>query len=282
MNDQPVKPKPQFTFKPKPAPKSLAKPVEREQSTIGFPYNDLDTCIGIARAILNAGAVALSREQLAGLLNTSTNSGTFLNKLSATRMFGLITIAQGKIELTDLGFAILDSDDRRQKKARAEAFLSVPLFKKIYDDFRGRQLPPRPQALEQAIAKSGVATNQKGNARLTFDKSATQAGFFLNGNDRLIEPIIGGPILQPRSSMQADAEEGVDDEGAEIAGPMSPSSGTIGLHPFVRGLIEALPAPGTNWALEGRAKWLQAAANNFDLMYLGSGTISIHAKPNEP
>lgn len=50
------------------------------------------------------------------------------------------------------------------------------------------------------------------------------------------------------------------------------------LHPFVQGLIDALPEPGTNWTVEGRAKWLQAAANNFDLMYKGGGTIHVSAK----
>ena len=36
--------------------------------------------------------------------------------------------------------------------------------------------------------------------------------------------------------------------------------------------------PQTNWAIEGRAKWLQAAANIFDLIYKGSGEIDIKAK----
>jgi hypothetical protein len=50
-----------------------------------------------------------------------------------------------------------------------------------------------------------------------------------------------------------------------------------GLHPFVRGLLDTLPEPETNWTVEGRAKWLQAAANIFDLMYKGDGKITISA-----
>lgn len=52
-------------------------------------------------------------------------------------------------------------------------------------------------------------------------------------------------------------------------------------HPFIEGLLESLPEPGTNWAIEGRAKWLQAAALNFDLMYKGSGEIRITAAPSQ-
>jgi hypothetical protein len=56
---------------------------------------------------------------------------------------------------------------------------------------------------------------------------------------------------------------------------------TAGLHPFVHGLIGALPEPATNWAIEGRAKWLQAAANNFDLMYKGIGEVRVMAKSDD-
>ena len=274
-DSKPVIPKPKLKLiKPK------TKAPEREQSTIAFPYNDLDTAIGLARAILNAGAVALTREQLAGQMNTTTSSGTFFNKLSATRMFGLITVSGGKVELTDLGFSVLDSDESRQKKARAEAFLSVQLFRKVYDDFRGRQLPPRPFGLEQAFVKYGVSSNQKTTARLTFDKSAQQAGFFPNGTDRLIEPIIGGTLTRITSRTEAVVDTGSSD--ADTTAPLSVPSprATEGpkLHPFVQGLIDALPAPESTWTIEGRAKWLQAAANNFDLMYKGNGTITISAK----
>jgi hypothetical protein len=45
----------------------------------------------------------------------------------------------------------------------------------------------------------------------------------------------------------------------------------------VQGLLDSLPEPETNWTVDGRAKWLQAAANIFDLMYKGSGEITVKA-----
>jgi hypothetical protein len=118
--------------------------------------------------------------------------------------------------------------------------------------------------------------NQKTNARLAFDKSAAQAGFFMNGPDRLIEPIINGSTDRSRV-----VEESTESE--ENASPTTAKSKpvTSGLHPFVQGLLDTLPAPSTNWTIEGRAKWLQAAANIFDLIYQGSGEIDIRAKAGD-
>jgi len=252
-------------------------PEKREiaQSTIGFPYGDLESGISVAQAIFAAGGVALSREQLAGVMKLQVGSGNFVTKVATARIFGLVTYVQSKYELSNIGFAILDSDEKRQRQARAEAFLSVPLYKRVYEDFRGKQLPPRPLGLEQAFVTYGVAPKQKTNARLAFDKSAKQAGFFSAGPERLIEPIIGGTT--PQSERRGAPDEEGNGGGRGRTGSYIDSEAS-GLHPFIQGLLGTLPEPQTNWTVEGRAKWLQAAANIFDLMYKGSGEIHITAK----
>lgn len=258
--------------KAKKAPKKL----ERGQSSIQFPYMDLEAGITVARAMLTGGGVALSRDQLAGVMNLVAGSGNFVQKVATARIFGLITFNGGKYELTNLGFSIVDSDDKRQKAARAEAFLNVPLYKRTYEEFRGKQLPPRP-GLEQAFVKFGVSAKQKTNARLAFDKSANQAGFFSNGPERLIEPIIGISPMSDRG--RAAAAE--DDDDRDASTERGPAAFDSSLHPFIQGLLDTLPEPQTNWAVEGRAKWLQAAANIFDLIYKGSGNIQITAKSGD-
>jgi hypothetical protein len=253
---------------------------------------DLEPAVSVARAILTGGGVPLTRDQLAGVMNQASGSGNFVQKVATSRLFGLVSFVGGKYELTDLGFNILDSDEKRQRGARAEAFLSVPLYRRTYDEFKGKQLPPRPHGLEQAFITFGVAPKQKANARYAFDKAAAQAGFFPNGPDRLIEPIIGagkvgltsissttaaaGPLSTVRNLPSAEENNG--DEGNGRAAVESSTPETRRLHPFIRGLLESLPAPESNWTVEGRAKWLQAAANIFDLMYKGSGEIHISVK----
>jgi hypothetical protein len=254
------------------------KPVKRQNeiSSIGFPYMSLEAGISIARAVLGAGGVPLSREQLAGVMSSSSGSGTFLMKITTARTFGLISYVQGKYELTNLGFSIVDTDEKRQRTARAESFLTVALFRRVYEEFKGKQLPPRPHGLEQAFVKFGVAPKQANYARLAFDKSAQQAGFFAAGPDRLIEPIMGAVPPADRNRPPTDENDGDSDRGRATVKNGAPE--TSGLHPFVQGLLNSLPEPNTNWTVEGRAKWLQAAANIFDLMYKGNGEIHITAK----
>jgi hypothetical protein len=145
------------------------------------------------------------------------------------------------------------------------------LYRKVYEEFRNKQLPPRPDALEHAFVGFGVASKQKDKARFAFDRSAQQAGFFdQGGRDRLIRPTIAGASFSddPPSSANArivDADEDVEYSnggGGGSGGGVGGGSSRKGkLHPFIQGLLDSLPEPETNWAEEGRAKWLQAAAN---------------------
>lgn len=40
-----------------------------------------------------------------------------------------------------------------------------------------------------------------------------------------------------------------------------------GIDNLIRGLVDLLPKPGSNWPYEGRAKWFRLAAGIFDLGY---------------
>jgi hypothetical protein len=46
-------------------------------------------------------------------------------------------------------------------------------------------------------------------------------------------------------------------------------------HPFIEGLLQTLPEPEDDWPTVARVKWLQTAANIFDLIYKGDGGIKI-------
>lgn len=268
---------PKATVKQAKKVKKAAKPT-REPSSITFPYREMDVGISVARAMLEAGGVPLTSEQLAGVMKLQSRSGNFVIKVATARIFGLIANVQGKYELTNLGFSIVDKDDKRQRAARAQAFLHVPLYRRVYDEFKGKQLPPRPHGLEQAFIKFGVASKQKQTARLAFDKSAQQAGFFAAGDDRLVEPIVGSVAPLDRKPITDEPGKGAD----KVQSTASNAPKMSGLHPFIQGLLERLPAPDTNWTVEGRAKWLQAAAHCFDLIYMGDGKIDITAKSEQP
>ncbi len=261
------------TAVPEPSPakpakkgKARAPKIMREMSQTPFPYVDQDAAISVARALLDAGGVALTRDQLAGAMGQTPGSGNFAWKAMAARLFGLIEQKDGKNQLTDLGFAIVD--EGRQKKARADAFLAVPLYRRVYDEFKGKQLPPRPVGLETLFVRFGVAPKQKDKARHAFERSAKQAGFFEHGTDRLVEPIIGGAA--PASPIERRPSD-PSPQARAITGQSRKS-----YHPFIEGLLLALPEPHDIWPVTERTKWLRAAQDIFELIYKSS------SEGNEP
>ncbi|MET0606310.1 MAG: hypothetical protein ABWZ80_07620 [Beijerinckiaceae bacterium] len=252
----------------------------REQSSIGFPYGDLDDAVEVASAIINCGGVPCEADQVAGAMKQVPTSGAFRTKIATARTFGLIETVQGKYQLTSLGFAITDSG--RQKGAKVDAFLAVPLYRKVYDTFRSQQLPPRPMALERTFVTMGVAQKQANRARIAFDRSAQQAGFFeQGGRDRLIRPP-GGSAIGGANGGGASTFGGGDAAAEDNDLPPAPEklggggmSARLDYHPFVMGLLDTLPAAGTLWTIEGRAAWLEAAASTFKLIYKGDGKITV-------
>lgn len=246
---------PQIASEPssEPTPSTAAAKQERERSTIEFPYLSLDDAIEVATAVHELSGSSCQLEQLAAHLQLSSEGGNFRNKVSTARIYGLTTYSTGVVTLTPLGLKIVDPDQERS--ARADAFLHVPLYKALYEQFKGVTLPPQ-QGLESAMVALGVAVKQKERARQVFQRSAKEAGFFAYGSTKLILPAIGNtaPKDDPRERVQPPAKGGGDGGGDD------------GRHPLIQGLIGALPTGG-EWSFDQRRKWLQAAAMNFDFVY---------------
>ncbi len=168
----------QSTSEAPPLPNEASKPEggqkrSRELSTIGFPYGDLEDAITVAAALLSAGGVPCEPDQLASVMKQAPSSGSFRQKIATARMFGLIETVQNKYQLTPLGFAITDAGRQRNVGTRADAFLAVPLYRKVYDTLTTDS--SRVLSLERTFVGFGVAHKQAANARIAFDSSAQQA-----------------------------------------------------------------------------------------------------------
>ncbi|MBV9858630.1 MAG: hypothetical protein JO038_00780 [Alphaproteobacteria bacterium] len=254
------------------------KVAKRALSNIEFPYADLDTAIEIANAVASIGGDGCELEQLAGLWRVSPTGGGFRAKYAPARIFALISIERGRVMLTPLGRRIIDRT--QEAAARLDAFLAVPLYRSIYEKYRGFQLPGK-DALENDIVNLGVAGTQKSKARQTFMRSARQGGLFWAGEDRLIRPNVN-------AAPPPTAPETLEQRAADVPPPAPEprrggGSGNGGSYdPLIQGLLNRLPEPGTVWAVEGRAAWLRAAATNFTLMYQGEGEIAVISKAPPP
>jgi hypothetical protein len=255
-------------------PKDGAAARSNDRSTVIFPYMDLDDAVDVAKHLYaRSGISACPIDELAAEMKQTTSSGNFRLKTATAGIFGL-TEKDGRssIKLTELGCRVVSPD--AEADARATAFLQVPLYNQIYEKYRGKLLPPT-KALEREMQVLGVASKQTDKARLAFQRSAKQAGYFNNGEDRLVRPrAVGSVSAETLDQAAADAPP----PSREDEVPRRGGNGGGGRHhPFIEGLLQTLPEPGTLWTVEGRAAWLQAAAQNFTLIYKGEGKIDVQA-----
>jgi hypothetical protein len=248
-------------------------PAKRERSTIEFPYGDLGDALTVVRAIHSNAGTSCTTDQLAAYMKQTSTSGAFRTKTATASIFGVTNNERGAVTLTDLGRRIVDPSQARQ--ATADAFLTVPLYKAIYEKFKGHTLPPAP-ALQREMAALGVAAKSTEKARQAFDRSAEEAGFFAHGKERLVVP--SGVSQRDATKTSSARETSKHETTLQRSGNDGGASGGGGAsdHPFIQGLLQKLPAPETQWDDEGRAAWIEAAVKIFDLMYKGGeGRVSV-------
>lgn len=252
---------------------------EKERSTIGFPYYDLKAAEEVAFAVYaRAGISSCPLDELAAEMKV-TMSGNFRLKNAAAKLFDLVDKdGMSALKLTDIGLRLVDKS--AEAEARANAFMAVPLYSALFDLYRGKLLPPT-KALEREICNLGVSVKQATKARQIFQSSAKHAGYFDSGEDRLVRPRAGGSGAAVEQIDRQDVEDRHDErEDAQKKDRKGNGGGGggSGYHPFVEGLLQTMPEPGTLWAIEGRAAWLEAAANVFKLMYKGDGKITVRTE----
>lgn len=251
-----------------------------ERSTIEFPYLDMENAFEIADGVHKVGGSGCDWDQLAAHFKQAAQGGGFRMRLITAKLFGLVTYDRGRVSLTNLGLRAVDP--QQMKAAKVEAFLNVPLYKAVYEKFRGGMLPPT-AGLEREMVGMGVAKKQSDKARQSFHRSAKFAGFFEFGVDRLVAPSVNGaPNPQPP---QNPDPAGTDDRTRGGNGGGAGGNGGGQYHPFIQGLLQKLPVPDSDWPIEARQKWLTTAANIFGLMYThqdGQDTGSIEVKVVKP
>jgi len=234
---------------------------KRERSTVEFPYMGLEDAVSVAKGIHSVvGSGICQHDQLAAALDMSMNSSGYRMRLSAARVFGVADPVSGGMRLTDLGHKIVDSAHEREAKARA--FLNVELFKKLYDLYRGKMLPPA-SALEREMANLGVAQKQTERARQVFQRSAEIAGFFEMDRAKLIMP--AGVV-----DTAAPIEETRDQEKKTGNGTSGGGSDDLHLDPLLIALLKKIPSdPTAGWPRASRVRWFRTFAMNVSQIYDG-------------
>lgn len=251
----------------------------RQRSSISFPYVDLGAGADLAIAIhSHVGHGSCSEDQLAAWTDQSSKSSGFREQIRVAKMAGLIEEHGDELRLADLGRLAADPDQARA--ARARAFLTVPLFKAVYDKYRGSILPPA-AALERDMVGLGVSEKQKDRARQVMERSAEFAGFFESGRNKLVMPAnvsagTGAGREQPRDP-SSGAANGSSSKGSGAGSGAGSGGGPD--DPLINALIQKLPTAGP-WPVADRVNWLKMLAMAFQMSYGQDADIEIKEAAN--
>lgn len=230
----------------------------RQRSTIGFPYMPLAESETLALAIHeNAGSGSCTVDQLAAWTSASPKSSSFRMNLAAARLFGVIESEGGDgYRLSALGRQLVDPKTTR--KARADAFLNVPLYKALFENYKGGVVPPSP-ALERDIVRLGVGDKQKERARQVFERSSEHAGYNEHGKNRLIYPAIKSDTVVEDNTGTSNVK------GNDAAGAVRTEA--LALDPLLMALLRKIPSPGESWPADRRLRWFRTFAMNVSQVF---------------
>ncbi len=246
--------------------KDASREVSATRSGMNSPYFDLDASIKVAEIIYNKGGGACTPDQLAAWLEyKSTRSGTFLTRVSAAnKHFGLIDTEGDRFIVTERAKKILAPVlPNDEVEAKADAFLAVPLFGKVYERFRGSQLPQEVGLKNLFENTFKVLPDRVAQAVRVFLNSAEQAGFFATTGDRsrLVRPAAANVPPQTIVSMNEQPTPPEKPKGGGGDGP------TGGVHSAIIGLLRELPPPGTPWSSQKKQRFLDAFKATVDFIY---------------
>jgi hypothetical protein len=247
------------TVSPTPAANADEK---RTFAAAGFPFFDFDDSLQVPKLVMSRGGGVAELDPLAAWLGYSTsNSGTFASKLASARYFGLIGPAKGgKVYLTERARQIVGPVMPEDAvKAKMEAFLEVPLFRRVFDRVRGATLPADVGLRNLFTHEFQVPVSKAPHAVRVFKESAKQTGFFDSAPDRLIKPSLAASRNAVPDTLAAPLTD--RDDAVVPPAPVERRRGGgdgSGVHPAIIGILRELPPPGTAWTTSDQQRFLDA------------------------
>lgn len=243
--------------------------VKRAISGVAYPYFDHDSSIRVADVIQNVGGGNCASDFLAAKLGyTSIRSGTYLTRLAAARMFGYVSTSGGNFFVTERGRAIISPVMPEDSvSAKIDGFLDVPLFAKIFEDFKGKQLPHEVGLKNLFLNTYKIVPDRVDSAARVFFNSAEQCGFFESGRDRLIKPAVSQGKSTLPTTPEAPASSEVPLSVDKPRGGGSGDGGSGGVDTAIIGLLRKLPAQGESWTTAEQTRFLTAFTHTIQFLY---------------
>jgi hypothetical protein len=185
-------------------------------------------------------------------------------------MYKFVETSPNRLELTPLGAAVIDP--ATEHEAKVEAFLNVPLFRRTYEEFEGKELPDK-KSLERAFESWGVPPKQTNSARWALERSARIAGFFRHGGNRLVKPeFVRATAGSAPPYVHRHVAEAIVGSGSRVVVGQNEWER---LDPILQALLRRLPNPESGWDAETFVRWLRTFAVNLELVYPTGADLQI-------
>lgn len=239
------------------------------RASVQYPYFDLADSLAVAQAIHDQAGGACSPDQLAAYLGyKSTKSGTYQTRLSAAKQFGFVRNEDGSLVATERAMKIISPVmPEDAAAAMADAFLSVELFGKIYERYKGSTIPPK-VGIRNLLTQDAFSLPEDRldpTVRILFD-SAQQAGMFPSGDQtRLVRPA-SKPATAPKPH-HFDQPPPPPSDQHRGGGSGGGDAGPPGVHSAIVGLLRELPASGSVWPKRSKDRFVKAFLATLDFVY---------------
>ena len=241
------------------------------QSKVRFPYYDLAAAVEMTEVIHQKGGGVCDKAQLAALMGYKKNSGSFAHRVATTKMFGLVDQQSDyRFRITPRGKAIVAPvTPKRSAEAKVDAFLSVELFERLYEDLGGSPLPDD-VGLQNLIRDDyGVIDTRAAPTVRIMLASAEYAGLFATaGKERMVIP----PGLPDNDGNYLpdpplDGGRKRDDGSGNNNGGGGGDSPTDSIDPAIAGLLRRLPPGGTPLTAKRREQLVTAFTHVVAFVY---------------
>lgn len=178
------------------------------------PYISLAEAIEIIAQINRKHGERISKSYLADITGNTLKSSSFIKKLASLRHYGLAVETSGDVRLTDTGLAIVaPTSPNEEPRARVEAFLSLPLFRRLHDQLKGGLLPKRESLINSLQREHGIKPKYTSDWAERFEEALETAGLLSKKGtewmilDSVSEQPLSEPVPRPETVIASEAAE---------------------------------------------------------------------------
>jgi hypothetical protein len=246
---------------------------QRRVSGLTSPYFNLADSLEVAQVMYENAGGQCDRAQLSGLLGyKGVKNGAFLSRVTAAKTFGLVAQDEDGdrlLRVTDRARAIIAPvTPNDAERAKVESFLSVELFRRVYEEYKEGTLPSEVGLRNLLETRYQVLKDRAGPAVKIMKESAAEAGFFRVSSDRMVKPILSGKGTA-HATPEARHDHGPEQKPRHGGGSGGDGSGpdTSTIHPAILGLLKELPAAGTAMTKRKRDALISAFTATVGFIY---------------